>query len=344
MFASNNVKTTNDVEVLGGALDESITALNWHPTQDYLIASSWDNIVRCWEVKEYPMEGLRGEARAASTHQAPVLATCFSGDGNKVFSGDCNKQVMCWDLVLNQSVPLDGGKPVHDAPVSVVRYMAEKGLLMTGSWDKTIKYWDGRTSGPVLVVNLPDKLFCADAKGDLLVTGCANRKCQIYDLRNNQGFITPLLNLDSPLKFQTRCLSAFIDQKGFSIGSIEGRCAIYQIDDPNKNFAFKCHREGNAINAVNAIDHHPRYGTFATCGSDGLINFWDKDSKARLKAFTKNAQPITCGKFNNNGMVFAYALCYDWSSGLEGYKQARQMNQKSHIMLHQVTDPEIRPR
>lgn len=51
---------------------------------------------------------------------------------------------------------------------------------MTGSWDKTLKYWDGmsddefliknetnllgRTQGPVLALNLPDKMFCANAK------------------------------------------------------------------------------------------------------------------------------------------------------------------------------------
>ena len=49
---------------------------------------------------------------------------------------------------------------------------------MTGSWDKTLKYWDGmfmnfwlnethilgRTPGPVLALNLPDKMFCANAK------------------------------------------------------------------------------------------------------------------------------------------------------------------------------------
>jgi mRNA export factor len=56
--------------------------------------------------------------------------------------------------------------------------------------------------------------------------------------------------------------------------------------DPNSrnNFAFKCHRKNKTqIFAVNALDFHPRYGTFATAGSDGTCHFWDKDSKQRLK-------------------------------------------------------------
>ncbi len=36
------------------------------------------------------------------------------------------------------------------------------------------------------------------------------------------------------------------------------------------NFAFKCHRRNKTqIFAVNGLDFHPIFGTFATCGSDG---------------------------------------------------------------------------
>lgn len=108
-------------------------------------------MVRFWEVKDN-----RGEARAGSYHTAPVLSSCFSGDGNMVFSGDCNKQVICWDLVSNKSNPMENGNALvclatldalinfqHDAPVSFVKFLADKNCLITGSWDKTLKYWDG---------------------------------------------------------------------------------------------------------------------------------------------------------------------------------------------------------
>jgi len=34
---------------------------------------------------------------------------------------------------------------------------------------------------------------------------------------------------------------------------------------------------------VNSIKFHPQHGTFVTAGGDGTYNFWDKDSKQRLK-------------------------------------------------------------
>ena len=80
---------------------------------------------------------------------------------------------------------------------------------------------------------------------------------------------------------KTRCVAAFPDREGFAIGSIEGRVAIHHVDakDAHKNFAFKCHRDtqdgraGQAstcnIYAVNDIAFHPKFKSFATCGSDG---------------------------------------------------------------------------
>jgi WD40 repeat protein len=42
-------------------------------------------------------------------------------------------------------------------------------------------------------------------------------------------------------------------------------------------------RDNAEIYAVNTIKFHPVHGTFATAGGDGTYNFWDKDSKQRLR-------------------------------------------------------------
>lgn len=47
---------------------------------------------------------------------------------------------------------------------------------------------------------------------------------------------------------------------------------------PTKNFVFKCHRDGNNVHSVNAIDFH-HYGTFCTAGSDGTYCWWDKEAR-----------------------------------------------------------------
>ncbi len=110
----------------------------------------------------------------------------------------------------------------------------------------------------------------------------AERKIGLFDCRK---LGQALRWTNSPLKFQSRCLAVFPDASGFALGSVEGRVAVHYVDPASRNnFAFKCHRKNKTqIFAVNALDFHPRYGTFATAGSDGTCHFWDKDSKQRLK-------------------------------------------------------------
>jgi len=235
-----------------------------------------------------------------------------------------------WDLSTNQMTQI----AQHEQPIKFIRFVPERNIIVTGSWDKKICYWDGKSSQPGLTINLPEKFYCGDISGELFVAGTAERKIQIYSINSPNE---PFRVQDSPLKFQSRCISCFPDKTGFAIGSIEGRVGIHYINqnDSSKNFAFKCHRQENNVYAVNDIVFHPVFGTFATCGSDGTFHFWDKDSKQRLKPFKQCYLPITCGAFNGDGTLFAYAVGYDWCKGAQGFNPNTM---KSHIFIHPTGD------
>ena len=189
-----------------------------------------------------------------------------------------------------------------------------------------------------------------DVMHPLMVVGTAERKILIYDL-SRPNWQSPLRYEESPLRHQTRCVAAFPDREGFAVGSIEGRVAIHHVNpkDAGRNFAFKCHRETQDarvgqpaicnIYAVNSIVFH-KFGTFATAGSDGVYNFWDKDSKQRLMAFKPSGNCISCASFNPVGNLYAYGLSYDWSRGSENYNPQTP----NVIMLHHVKEEEIKQR
>ena len=65
-----------------------------------------------------------------------VLCSAWKDDGTTVFSGGCDKQVKMWPL-------LSGGQPqtvaMHDAPVKEVAWIPQMNLLVSGSWDKTLR-------------------------------------------------------------------------------------------------------------------------------------------------------------------------------------------------------------
>lgn len=329
-FGAKNPMNPNNDFAVPNAPDDSISNLTWSSApRNLLAASSWNKQVRVWEVQQ-------GNAipRTVLQHQAPVLSSAFSEDGERIFTGGCDKVVKLWQLSTGQSTVLGQ----HDAPIKEVRYIRENQLLVTGSWDKTLRYWDVRAPKCVLQTALSDRVYAMDCTHPVLVVGTANRQFTIINLTNPS---VPFRSAESPLKMQTRCIANFPDKTGFAIGSIEGRVGIHHVDEKSssKNFAFKCHRQNEEVYSVNNIAFHP-WGTFATCGADGVYTFWDKDSKQRLKQFERAASPVTSSCFNADGTIFAYSLSYDWSQGAAYFDKSKQPS----ILLHSVKPDEIKPR
>ncbi|KAL1534316.1 Poly(A)+ RNA export protein rae1 [Salvia divinorum] len=331
--STTNANPNRSAEVASPPSD-SVSSLCFSSKANHLVATSWDNQVRCWEVMKQGTT-ITTVPKASISHEQPVLCSAWKDDGTTVFSGGCDKQVKMWPL-------LSGGQPVtvamHDAPVKDLAWIPEMSLLVTGSWDKTLRYWDLRQQNPTWVQQLPERCYALTVKHPLMVVGTADRNLVIFNLQNPQ---TEFKRVVSPLKYQTRCLAAFPDQQGFLVGSIEGRVGVHHLDEAqaSKNFTFKCHRDGNDIYSVNSLNFHPVHQTFATAGSDGAFNFWDKDSKQRLKAMLRCSQPITSSAFNHDGSIYAYSVCYDWSKGAENHNPSTA---KTNIYLHQPQDAEVK--
>lgn len=338
---ANNDSQQKDIEVPAPP-DDSVSALAFGPAclpNNYLVSSSWDNNVRCWEV----LQNGTVTPKAIQSHTGPVLDVSWSDDGTKVFTASADKTAKMWDLAANQLVQV----AQHDAPVKTVNWIKGNNYscLMTGSWDKTLKFWDIRSANPIMSINLSERVYCADVVYPMAVVGTSNRRIHVYQL---EGQPQEYRAMESPLKYQHRCISIFLDRKntaasfnqqpanpqptGFALGSIEGRVAIQYINpvNPKDNFTFKCHRSNGAGNnshqdiyAVNTIAFHPIHGTLATGGSDGRYGFWDKDARTKQKTSEAFDQPVTNCCFNPQGTIMAFSVCYDWSKGHEGYDPSK---------------------
>jgi len=236
----------------------------------------------------------------------------------------------------------------HDQPIRCVRFFdapqANAQMLVTGSWDKTIKYWDLRQSTPVATLSVQDRVYTLDVKDKLLIVGTAERYIDIINLDKPTTFYK---TLQSPLKWQTRVVSCFPDATGFAVGSIEGRCAIQYVEekDSSSNFSFKCHRDPPSnsmtnVYSVNDISFHPVHGTFSTAGSDGTFHFWDGQAKHRLKGYPSVGGTISTTAFNRTGNIFAYAVSYDWSKGYA----SNTPQYPNKVMMHPVSAEECKPR
>ncbi|PKS07698.1 hypothetical protein jhhlp_006306 [Lomentospora prolificans] len=350
LFGSSSTTSTTPNQTLGDlskdvALsnppEDSVSDIAFSPAQgntDFLAVSSWDKKVRIYEIAGNG----QSEGRHVYEHGGPVFNVDFSKDGTKIVSGGADNQVKVCDLASTQTAQVGA----HDQPVRCVRFFESGGgpMVVSGSWDKTVKYWDLRQQQPAAQIQCQERVYTMDVKDNLLVLGTADRYINVIDLKNPTKFYK---TLQSPLKWQTKVVSCFTDSAGFAIGSIEGRCAIQYVEDKDSgsNFSFKCHRDpvqNNVVtvHAVNDISFHPVYGTFSTAGSDGTFHFWDKDAKHRLKGYPNVGGSIVATTFNKTGNIFAYAVSYDWSKGY----QHNTSQYPIKVMLHPVDADECKPR
>ena len=150
--------------------------------------------------------------------------------------GGADKAARMIDLGAGQNVGTQVA--AHDQPVRSVRFFDNpqggQQMLVTGSWDKTIKYWDLRQSQPVATVQCQERVYTMDVSGKLLVVGTADRYINVINLDDPGKFYK---TIQSPLKWQTRVVSCFPDSMGFAVGSIEGRCAIQYVEEKDSRYA-----------------------------------------------------------------------------------------------------------
>ncbi|EKM51871.1 uncharacterized protein PHACADRAFT_199377 [Phanerochaete carnosa HHB-10118-sp] len=326
----------DDVQVADPPTD-SVSGLAFSPTADFIAVGSWDCAVRVYQVA--PTGQTRGVAMYA--HNAPVLSVAWSKDGSKLFSGGCDGAGRMLDIATGQSLQV----AQHDAPVKCVKWVETPrgSILATGGWDKTLRYWDLRSPTPAAVVHLPERLYSMDVRYPLLVLGTADRHIQLYDLTNPTVVFSQKTSL---LSMQTRVIT--LGNGLYAYGNVEGRVAMHwpSTTDPTASEAHRTRlpteappAPGSIMWAVNDISFHPIYGTFTTCGSDGIIMTWDGENRKRLKTFESAGAPISATAFNHTGSVLAYAVSYDWHKGHMG----NVPGMPNRIMLHSCKDDEVRP-
>jgi len=316
---------------------DGITSVQFGPSasSQFLLVSSWDCFVRLYDVNQ-------NSFRITYKHTGPVLDCCFF-DTAHAYSGGLDRVLKVYDFNTQQETIVGH----HDNAIRCVHYSPTINVIITGSWDSTIKIWDPRVPTCTGSSVQPDKIYTLDTVGELLVVGTAQRKVPIWDLRN-MGQAQEIR--ESNLKYQTRSIRCFPNKQGYVLSSIEGRVAVEFFDSnpeiQKKKYAFKCHRsKENGIEniyPVNTIAFHKQYGTFATGGSDGFVNIWDGSNKKRLCQFHQYPTGITSLAFSPEGTTLAIGSSYNYEQGSELY--ANGDLPKNNVFVRRVSDLETKPK
>lgn len=250
----------------------SCLAFNPNPANAHqLLVSSWDKFVRLYHLPRAEEASTSADPAGqvklvhTFTHDAAVLDVCWISD-TLAASGGLDRRVRLLNLETGQSSII--GK--HNAAVSRLRYSAATNLLLSCSWDSTLKVWDPSPSSPSLVrtVSLPDKALAMDVSPPFptrqpapsgatettiidpkprAVVGMAGRMVHIFDLASwraevdrtkaegdggasNDEAWKPEQKRESSLKFMLRDIRCMPGGNGYATSSVEGRIAVEFFD------------------------------------------------------------------------------------------------------------------
>jgi hypothetical protein len=142
--------------------DDGVTALSFSPPalapKTYLVATSWDSSVRCWDV-----DTSTGKASPVGMqrHEKPAMCCGWRGDGGAILSGGADGKGMSWEISTGQWTQI----AQHDGPIVGIIYSElPSPCVITGSWDKTVKFWDARCAHACIQMlsdNNPWFLLCS---------------------------------------------------------------------------------------------------------------------------------------------------------------------------------------
>lgn len=297
-----------------------------------LLVSSWDCTLRMFDISQ-------NSQKQSYPAACPLLDCCFV-DGYSAYSAGGDGHVRCVDVSTGQERVFPAA---HQAAVRCIVHQESSNVVVSGSWDCSIKVWDVRMVNPVQTYRHPDKIYAMSTAGDKLIVGTAGRHVLVWDMKN-MGSV--LQSRESSLKYQTRCIRAFPDNSGYVLSSIEGRVAVEFLDPSpetqKRKYAFKCHRikEDNSelVFPVNAISFHRGFGTFATGGSDAFVNIWDGGNKKRLVQYHRFPTGVTSLCFSEDGKALAIACSYMNESG------DKSNPPENSVYIRNVAENEVKPK
>ncbi|KAI0132672.1 WD40-repeat-containing domain protein [Xylariales sp. AK1849] len=332
--------------------NDAISSLVFAPeSPTRLLVSSWDKNVYLYDTHT-DSEGGHGTLLQTFEHRAPVMDVCFGADDDEAFSAGMDWTVRKIDLKSGEQTVVSK----HSAPARRVVYSREHSLLVSASWDGTLRVLNpSNTSLTPLTISLPGKPHAMAASPSKVIIAMTSRLVHIYDLSSLSTSLSsqsgnppePWQQRESSLKFLTRAVAAMPSDAGYATSSIEGRVAVEWFDasaeSQARKYAFKCHRQTGAdgtdvVFPVNALAFHPHFGTFASGGGDATVALWDAAAKRRMKIYQKLAESVAALAFSSDGRYLAVGVCPGFETGMEDYSGEG----RTKVMIRELGETEAK--
>ncbi|KAF1745291.1 hypothetical protein MXB_2217 [Myxobolus squamalis] len=280
-----NINSNNDAELRDCPMD-TISRLRYSRYQSDVIAcSSWDGSISAWRIDERLIQ--------TPLCKVTVPGCIFDLDwligGTNIVMAGSSGSLYLLDVPSQRYTEF----AKHMGPVKCLKSCGEynSNLVVSGSYDGTVRLWDLRTKSVHSVIQAGAKVYDLDtcknglsfitSEKDLMVYRYTDFSKPYFQKRIDSGSFP--LRCSSMTTFNSRKEGGYL----IAIGTLGGRVSIiaqcnnakYSLSFKHRDFNFKVSRmsQANLANTqhVHGVEFHPRSYVLALAGGDGCVSFWD---------------------------------------------------------------------
>ncbi|TYZ58564.1 hypothetical protein PybrP1_007282 [[Pythium] brassicae (nom. inval.)] len=269
----------------------AVNAVRFNAKGSYVMTCGQDRSVRLWNPHR---DGLvaPGEALLVKTYEGrhgyDVQDVAIANDNAQFASCGRDKAVFLWDVPTASVIRKFEG---HEHSVNCVRYNVDSTVLLSGSYDKTIRAWDLRHAAlplqrnaytPIQVLDdFKDSVTAMVVSDHEIIAGSVDGVVRTFDLRAGK-----LLREHVEEPVVSVALSP--DARFLLAGCLDGSLRLLDKRDGHECHSYRGHRMGAyRIESCFSVD-----GAFALSGSeDGRVYAWDVLS-GRVDSFPAHDRPV----------------------------------------------------
>lgn len=281
----------------------AVRAVRFNKNGNYCITCGADKTVKLWNPY------IKLKLQTFTGHSQEVLDADCSWDHAYLISGSADKQVIYTDVSTAKVIRK---YRAHAGRVNVVRFnLEESNIVISGSIDGKVKFWDVRTRSyePIQEIDdCKDSVTYIDLNAQQVLVSCLDKRVRLYDIRFGKmycDFIGKQVTCSTLSKDDQCILVSVLDDRLLLFDKSSGELLSEYKGHVNKNY----HLENSMNQGCSQI---------LSGSEDGYVYSWNVlDSSIRFKLKHGNNKTVHSLSYHpeeNKMMTAQEQFIYLWSS------------------------------